>query len=213
MPAARPDLTLELNAGAAADRLVCGVDEVGRGPLAGPVVAAAVILPPGGLPAELARAINDSKLLSLQTRERLEPQIRAHAVAWAVGVAGVAEIDTLNILQAALLAMARAVAGLGLVPDHALIDGRQVPRGLPCPATAVVKGDRLSQSVAAASIVAKVFRDKEMERLAEIFPGYGWARNAGYGTAEHLESLRRLGVTPHHRRSFAPVRERLSVTD
>ena len=207
-----PDLSRERALGSGAGRLICGVDEVGRGPLAGPVVAAAVILPAIGLPDDLAAAIDDSKVLSSAARRRLEPAIRAHAVAAAVGVASVAEIDALNILQAALLAMERAVAGLAATPDHALIDGNRLPRHLPCPATAVVKGDRHSLSVAAASILAKVFRDNEMERLAQEFPGYGWAGNAGYPTAEHREALKRLGVTPHHRTSFGPVREVLSIS-
>ena len=207
-----PDLSRELALGSAAGRLICGVDEVGRGPLAGPVVAAAVILPPGGLPADLAARINDSKALSAKAREALDPGIRAHALAFAIGVASVEEIDAINILQASLLAMERAVAGLGRVPDHALIDGNKVPKRLACPATAVVKGDALSLSIAAASIIAKVFRDKEMARLADLFPQYGWARNAGYGTAEHLAALRRFGATPHHRTSFSPVREVLSIS-
>lgn len=207
-----PDLSRELALGSAAGRLICGVDEVGRGPLAGPVAAAAVILPPGGLPAALAARINDSKALSAKAREALDPGIREHALAWALGVASVEEIDAVNILQASLLAMERAVAGLSRPPDHALIDGNKVPKRLLCPATAVVKGDALSLSIAAASIIAKVFRDKEMERIAEIFPHYGWARNAGYGTAEHLAALKTHGVTPHHRTSFGPIREILSIS-
>ncbi len=207
-----PDLSRELALGSAAGRLICGVDEVGRGPLAGPVVVAAVILPPQGLPAALAARINDSKALSQKTREQLDPGIREHALAFSIAQASVEEIDSLNILQASLLAMERAVAGLSRAPDHALIDGNKLPKRLLCPATAVIKGDALSLSIAAASILAKVFRDKEMERLAERFPVYGWARNAGYGTAEHLAALRRHGATPHHRTSFGPVREVLSIS-
>ncbi len=207
-----PDLSRELALGSAAGRLICGVDEVGRGPLAGPVVAAAVILPPRGLPAALAARINDSKALSPKARQALDPGIREHALAFAIGVASVAEIDAINILQAALLAMERAVAGLSPAPHHALIDGNKLPKRLACGATAVVKGDSLSLSIAAASIIAKVFRDKEMERLSHEFPAYGWARNAGYGTAEHLAALKRHGATPHHRTSFGPVREVLSIS-
>jgi ribonuclease HII len=211
MTVQHPDFSLEHQAGALAGRWVCGVDEVGRGPLAGPVVAAAVILPVAGLSAELMAAINDSKRLSAKTRLRLEPEIRSHAVAVAIGVADVAEIDRLNILQASLLAMSRAVAGLRPVPDHALVDGRHRPRDLPCPATAVIRGDSLSLSIAAASIVAKVFRDRQMEELSEEFPEFGWAANAGYPTPEHLAALRRHGPTPHHRASFAPVREVMAI--
>ncbi|MEI6559866.1 MAG: ribonuclease HII [Rhodospirillaceae bacterium] len=207
-----PDLSRERALGAAAGRLIGGVDEVGRGPLAGPVVAAAVILPAPGLPRALAARINDSKALSRKTRDALDPGLREHALAFAIGVASVAEIDSLNILQASLLAMERAVAGLGRVPDHLLIDGNKVPKRLPCGATAVVKGDSLSLSIAAASILAKVFRDNEMDRLAESFPQYGWARNAGYPTAEHRAALLRHGASPHHRTSFGPVREVLSIS-
>ena len=207
-----PDLSRVVALGSARGRLICGVDAVGRGPLAGPVAAAAVILPPEGLPPALAARINDSKALSAKAREVLDPGIRTHAQAFAIGVASVEEIDAINILQAALLAMERAVAGLGRAPDHALIDGNKLPKRLLCPATAVVKGDSLSLSIAAASIVAKVFRDNEMDRLSQKFPAYGWARNAGYGTAEHLEALKRHGATPHHRTSFGPVREVLSIS-
>ncbi len=207
-----PDLSREWALGSAAGRLICGVDEVGRGPLAGPVVAAAVILPPEGLPAALAERIKDSKALSQKKREQLDPEIRAHALSVAIAYASVAEIDSLNILQASLVAMERAVAGLSCLPDHALIDGNMLPKRLGCPASLVVRGDTLSLSIAAASIIAKVFRDKEMSRLAERFPNYGWAHNAGYGTVEHLSALRRYGATPHHRTSFGPVREVLSIS-
>jgi len=184
---------------------VCGVDEVGRGPLAGPVVAAAVILPAQGLPDALAGAITDSKLLSAAERERLEPGLRGHAL-FGLGEASVEEIDRLNILQASLLAMTRAVAALPEVPDHALIDGRFIPTGLPCPGTALIGGDRTSLSIAAASIIAKVARDRTMAELARAYPPYGWEHNAGYPTAEHRTALLRHGVTPWHRRSFGPVR-------
>jgi ribonuclease HII len=210
VPHLRPDFGLEAAQGATQGKRICGLDEVGRGPIAGPVVAAAVIFPPGGVPAELAAEIDDSKRLSAAARERLAPQIQAHALAWALGRAEVEEIDRLNILQAALLAMERAVAGLGVAPDYALVDGNRLPR-LPCPAQAVVKGDRRSLSIAAASIVAKVFRDNEMSALSKLYPHYGWAENAGYPTAGHRAALKRHGVTPHHRVTFSTVREELLI--
>jgi ribonuclease HII len=178
---------------------VAGVDEVGRGPLAGPVVAAAVILPAAGFP----DGMTDSKCLSPAVRERLAAAIRACAM---VGVAEVwpEELDRLNIHHATLAAMARAVAALPVVPGHVLVDGRFVPP-LAQPATALVKGDGLSLSIAAASIVAKVHRDALMARAAESFPQYGWQRNKGYPAPEHLRALTEHGVTPLHRRSYAPV--------
>lgn len=178
---------------------VAGVDEVGRGPLAGPVVAAAVILPAAGFP----EGITDSKRLSPATRERLAVAIRACAV---VGVAEVwpEELDRLNVHHATLAAMARAVAALPVVPGHVLVDGRFVP-ALVQPATALVGGDGLSLSIAAASIVAKVHRDALMIRAAEIWPHYGWQRNKGYPAPEHLRALGEHGATPLHRASFAPV--------
>ncbi len=203
----RPDLEIEAAAGAAAGRRVCGIDEVGRGPLAGPVIAVAVILPPHGLPSALAAEIDDSKRLSRAVRERLDASLRP-LVAFGVGRAEVAEIDRINILRATELAMRRAVEALPAAPDLALVDGNRVP-ALGCPARAVVGGDRRCLSIAAASILAKVARDREMATLARAFPGYGWERNAGYGTAEHRASLARLGPTPHHRCSFAPVRAHL----
>ena len=199
----RPDLSLEDEAGGR----VAGVDEAGRGPWAGPVVAAAVVFGAGGPPAPLRAAITDSKLLKAESRAALQPAILACADA-AVGIASVAEIDAMNILQATLLAMRRAVVRLALPPDLALVDGSRAPR-LPCAVRTVVGGDRASLSIAAASIVAKVTRDRLMARLALEHPGYGWERNAGYGTAEHQAGLARLGVTAHHRRSFRPIRERL----
>lgn len=198
----RPDFSFEEAAGLHA--IVCGVDEVGRGPVAGPVMAAAVILP-RNLPDSVRFAIDDSKRLSEARRRELAPAIRAHAIAWAVAEASVDEIDRLNILQAALLAMTRAVTALSVTPELALVDGNRLPKELPCPARALVKGDSKSLSIAAASILAKVERDALMTRLDGDFPGYGWARNAGYPTAEHLAALKRLGVTPWHRRSFGPV--------
>ena len=196
----RPDLSLEDEAGGR----VAGVDEAGRGPWAGPVVAAAVVFGAGGPPAPLCAAITDSKLLGAESRAALQPAILASADA-AVGIASVAEIDAMNILQATLLAMRRAVARLARPPALALVDGNRAPR-LPCAVRTVVGGDRASLSIAAASIVAKVARDRLMARLALDHPGYGWERNAGYGTAEHRAGLARLGVTAHHRRSFRPVR-------
>ena len=198
-----PDLSLEDAAGGH----VAGVDEAGRGPWAGPVVGAAVVFGAGGPPAPLRAAITDSKLLKAERRAALQPAILACADA-AVGIASVAEIDAMNILQATLLAMRRAVVRLARPPDLALVDGNRAPR-LPCAVRTVVGGDRASLSIAAASIVAKVARDRLMARLALEHPGYGWERNAGYGTAEHQAGLARLGVTAHHRRSFRPIRERL----
>ena len=179
---------------------VAGVDEVGRGPLCGPVTAAAVILDPAHIPV----GIGDSKALSSAKRERLFDAIMASAVV-SIAHASVDEIDRLNILQASHLAMERAVAGLAVVPGFVLVDGNRLPKALPCPARAVVKGDAKSLSIAAASIVAKVTRDRIMVDLAQQHPGYGWDRNAGYPTKDHLAALLNLGVTPHHRRSFRPV--------
>lgn len=182
---------------------VAGVDEAGRGPLAGPVVAAAVILDPDHIPDGLA----DSKKLSAARRELLFEQIMAGAHV-GIGEAQVAEIDSINILQATMLAMHRAVAALALSPVHVLVDGNRLPIWS-FEATAVVKGDDRCLSIAAASIIAKVHRDRIMTALDAAHPGYGWARNAGYGTADHLNGLKLHGVTPHHRRSFRPVRELL----
>lgn len=183
--------------------LVAGVDEAGRGPIVGPVVAAAVILNPNNLPA----GINDSKKLSAAKREALFETIKSSAIAYCIASASAQEIDEINILQASLLAMQRAVSGLSQTPSHALIDGNQTPKLLPCPATTLVSGDAKSLSIAAASILAKVTRDRMMEELAETYPHYGWERNAGYPTAAHLAALAAHGITPHHRRSFRPVRE------
>jgi ribonuclease HII len=189
--------------------LVCGVDEAGRGPLAGPVVAAAVVLDPRRLPRALRDGLDDSKVLSGAERAACYAALRHCAVRGAarigVGAASVAEIDGINILRAALLAMRRAVAVLGARPDWALVDGNTAP-DLPCTVRTVIGGDGLSVSIAAASVVAKVTRDRIMRGLAPRYPGYGWETNVGYATAEHGAAIRRLGVTPHHRRSFAPVR-------
>ena len=194
-----PDLTFETAARLRGFSIIAGVDEVGRGPLAGPVTAAAVIL--GG---HVPEGLNDSKVLSAARRERLFALIMDNASV-SVAHASVAEIDRLNILRASQLAMERAVAGLSVVPDWVLIDGNLIPAGLRGSGEAIVKGDARSLSIAAASIVAKVVRDRIMVDLAQQHPGYGWERNAGYPTKDHLAALLNLGVTPHHRRSFKPV--------
>ena len=182
--------------------LACGVDEVGRGPLAGPVVAAAVILDPARPIAGLA----DSKKLSPRRREGLAAQIREQALAWALGRAEPAEIDAINILQASLRAMERAVAALAVPPSMALVDGNRLPR-LPCQARAIVGGDATVAPISAASILAKVTRDAEMCELDARYPGYGFAAHKGYPTRDHLQALARLGVTDIHRRSFGPVKK------
>ena len=223
-----PDFTLESELGQDAGRTVIGIDEAGRGPWAGPVTAAAVWLDPqwldsGRLDPALARRLDDSKKLSAALRselfEVLQDPTRELAVA-AVGEASVAEIDRLNILQASLLAMQRAAEALatalaearpGRSVAAALVDGNKLPR-LACPARAVVKGDSRSLSIAAASIIAKVTRDRAMAGHARAYPGYGWERNQGYGTPEHRAGIARLGITPLHRRSFRPVREALLLT-
>lgn len=178
---------------------VAGVDEAGRGCLAGPVYAAAVILGEPKL-----RGLDDSKKLTALQREDLFPRIQQRALAWAIGRAEVEEIDRLNILQASLLAMKRAVEALSLQPVEALVDGNQPPR-LSCKVTTVVDGDALHPCIMAASILAKVARDREMRRLCTEFPGYGFSQHKGYGTPEHLRALRAHGPCAIHRRSFAPV--------
>lgn len=195
-----PDFSFEARIGGR----VAGVDEVGRGPLAGPVTAAAVVLDVARIPAGL----DDSKKLTARVRGVLWVQIIACAEV-SVAHASVAEIDDLNILRASHLAMERAVAGLARPPGHLLIDGNMIPRGLSLPATALVKGDGRSLSIAAASIVAKICRDRIMVDLAQQHPGYGWHTNMGYGSKSHRTALRNLGVTPHHRRSFKPVHNML----
>ena len=182
--------------------LVCGVDEVGRGPLAGPVVAAAVILDPRR-PIE---GLADSKKLSARRRDALFLLIRERALAWTVGWSSVEEIDRLNILQASLLAMRRAVEALQPAPGRALIDGNRAPV-LPCAAETIVGGDGRVDCIAAASIVAKVTRDREMQRLDSLHPGYGLAVHKGYPTRAHMVALQQLGASPVHRRSFRPVSE------
>ena len=207
MPSTRthPDFTLEDSAKARGFRRVAGIDEVGRGPLAGPVTAAAVILDPANTP----DGIDDSKRLNAATRARLAAQIKASALAWSIAHASVAEIDALNILQASHLAMKKALEALDIGADFALVDGNRMPRGLAMPGETVVKGDAKSLSIAAASILAKVERDQIMQELAAEHPEYGWERNMGYPTKQHRTALTRFGPTPHHRISFAPLRKML----
>lgn len=195
-----PDFELEM----AIEGVVAGVDEVGRGPLAGPVMAAAVILDPARIP----DGLNDSKKMTKRQREAIYPLILESSIV-SVGEASVEEIDQINILRASHLAMERAVAGLAERPDHVLVDGTMVPRGLNIPASPVVRGDGKSLSIAAASIVAKIGRDLLMESLAQQYPGYGWETNMGYPSKSHRLALQNLGVTPHHRRSFKPVHNML----
>ena len=199
-PVHMPDLTLESRLHARGARIVAGVDEVGRGPWAGPVTAAAVVL----FPCRVPDGLDDSKRLSAANRTQLSGELAmcAHV---GVGEASVEEIDRVNILQATYLAMCRAVAALPVRPDALLIDGNRLPPNLPCLAEPVVRGDSLSASIAAASIVAKTRRDQGMLSLAQQHPGYGWETNMGYGTAAHAMGLKRHGVTTHHRRSFKPI--------
>jgi ribonuclease HII len=189
---------------------VAGIDEAGRGPWAGPVVAVAVILDRQTMPEMLRVGLDDSKKLSRARREALFAALPGHAVI-GVGRAEVEEIDRLNILQATLLAMSRAVDALAVRPASALVDGNRPP-ALQCPLKCVVGGDGRSLSIAAASIVAKVTRDRLMAELDAVHPGYGWARNVGYGTAQHRAALAELGVTNHHRRSFAPIARLLETS-
>ncbi|MTH63284.1 ribonuclease HII [Paracoccus shanxieyensis] len=195
-----PDYSFEEAAILSGARFVAGVDEVGRGPLAGPVTAAAVIIDLSCVP----QGLNDSKKLTALRRTALADQIMA-SCDWAIGHASVEEIDSLNILRASHLAMCRAIAGLRQRPCHVLIDGNMLPRDLDLPGQAVVKGDARSLSIAAASIIAKMVRDRIMVDLAQQHPGYGWDVNAGYPTPAHKRALLDLGITPYHRRSFAPV--------
>ncbi len=183
-------------------KLVCGVDEAGRGPLAGPVYAAAVILDPAWQIAGLA----DSKVLSASRRLVLAGQIRRHALAWAIASASVAEIDAINILQASLLAMRRAVERLSVTPGEVLVDGKQCP-AIEYPVMAIIKGDAKIDAISAASILAKTARDAQMLRLHRLYPHYGFDRHKGYPTAAHLAALNAYGVSDIHRRSYAPVRK------
>ncbi len=196
----KPTYEIEESVGAP-HKIVCGVDEVGRGPLAGPVIAAAVILNPALIPYDL----NDSKKLSAKKREYLNEQILACAEC-AYGEASLEEIDELNILHASMLAMQRAVKNLPRKVDHILVDGNRLPN-FEAPATTIIKGDQKSVSIAAASIIAKIKRDFLMKKLAKIHPEYGWERNSGYGTREHMEALNLVGPSRFHRKSFAPIRD------
>ena len=184
--------------------LIAGIDEVGRGPLAGPVVTAAVVLDPS----KPIHGLTDSKKLSEKRREQLVPMIEQYAYAWALGRAEVEEIDQLNILQASLLAMQRAVAALPFELEHALVDGTHAPN-LNCKVTTIIKGDLSEPAIAAASILANVARDREMLVLDQLYPGYGLAKHKGYPTVQHQQALLELGPSPIHRRSFAPVRRAL----
>ncbi len=186
------------------DILVAGVDEVGRGPLAGPVVAAAVILDP----ARPVSGLADSKSLSAGKREEIAREIMSRASAWTIARAEVEEIDQINILQASLLAMQRAVDALEIRPDQVLVDGNQCP-DIAYPVKAIIRGDKLVPAISAASIIAKVARDREMTLLEAVYPGYGFAKHKGYPTRQHLESLDRLGACAIHRRSFGPVKNRI----
>jgi len=182
------------------DGHVAGIDEAGRGPLAGPVYAAAVILDPARLP----RGVDDSKAMTPEARDKMFDKIMERALAVGIGVASVAEIDEINILQATMLAMRRATEALAIAPAQAFVDGNRAPT-LPCPVETIVDGDAKSMSIAAASIIAKVTRDRVMRVLDGEHPYYQWAQNKGYGTADHLVALGLLGPTVHHRQSFAPV--------
>ena len=196
----QPDFSFEQAALTRGFLRIAGVDEVGRGPLAGPVCAAAVILDPQNIP----DGLNDSKRLTAKRRDALFDQIM-DAADVSLAEATVAEIDEHNILRASHIAMVRAIAGLRQAADYALIDGNMIPRGLEISSETIIKGDARSLSISAASIVAKVWRDRHMVDLAQQFPHYGWERNAGYPTAQHKLGLERFGVTPHHRRSFKPI--------
>ncbi len=196
----KPDFSFETAARARGLRRIAGVDEVGRGPLAGPVVAAAVVLDPDNIP----DGLNDSKKLTANRRAALYEQLMGCADV-SIAESTVAEIDEHNILRASHIAMVRAVAGLKSVPDHVLIDGNMTPRDLTLSSETIVKGDACSLSIAAASIVAKLWRDEHMVALAQQYPQYGWEKNAGYPTAQHKLGLLEFGVSPHHRRSFKPI--------
>ena len=200
----KPDFEFERRAHARGYVRIAGVDEVGRGPLAGPVTAAAVVLDPACIP----QGLNDSKKLTKTTRARLYDEIMEVADV-SIAHASVEEIEELNILRASHLAMIRALEGLRQAADYVLIDGNMVPNGLTVPAETIIKGDARSQSISAASIMAKICRDCVMLSLAQQHPGYGWETNMGYGSKRHMEALQNLGVTPHHRRLFKPVHKML----
>ena len=204
-PSARRDRwsTIERDLRRSVGPLIAGVDEVGRGPLAGPVVACAIVMPPDE---RVIRGVDDSKVLSADERARLAERIRSRALSIGVGAASVREIDKMNIFHASVLAMRRALGRLTIRPDHVIIDGRAI-RSLGTPHTAVIDGDACCYSIACASIIAKVTRDRVMHALATRYPGYRWERNVGYSTAAHFAGIAELGVTPHHRHSFLPVRQ------
>jgi ribonuclease HII len=206
-----PTFRYEISLGRKSGAVICGVDEAGRGPLAGPVVACAAILPLEGISTRLLGALDDSKRLTPEVREAIAIKLRVKAI-WALGEASVEEIDRFNILRATFMAMRRAFEKLPLQPEHALVDGNMKP-GLPVPETTVVEGDHLCYSIAAASILAKVARDKMMRELHLEHPIYGWEHNVGYGTAEHRAAIEAHGLTPHHRVSFRPVYEQLALID
>jgi len=211
MPDLSREIALGLQSPLSSGRIICGIDEVGRGPLAGPVVACAVVIDPAALDPALARRIDDSKKLTAKVRNELHDALRT-SVSYGLGEASVAEIDSINILQATFLAMRRAVENLPLKPDLALIDGNKSPK-LSCLSECLIGGDALSLSIAAASIIAKVVRDKIMWELSQSHTVYGWERNAGYGTKAHLNAIASHGITPHHRKSFRPISQSLSITD
>lgn len=199
-----PDFTLENQY----NGHVCGIDEVGRGPLAGPVVAACVIIPPHKRNLEFISELRDSKTLNRRKLEYLESFILEHCH-YGIAECSPQEIDEMNILQASLKAMERACLKLftqGFKPDHALVDGIFIPKSLPCPASAIKKGDNISSSISAAAIIAKIYRDRIMEELHEIYPYYGWKTNVGYPSAQHRQAISAHGITPYHRKSFAPVK-------
>ena len=196
-----PTLEREWALWARGHEVVAGIDEVGRGPLAGPVIAAAVVFLPGQLPIV---GLRDSKLLTPQQRERLESDVKSQALVWSVGAASVKEIDRLNIRRATALAMRRALVHLPFSPDYILIDGNPVPE-LGSPHEAIVKGDRKCQSIAAASVIAKCLHDHLMTNLAKNYPQFSWESNKGYGTAVHLRAIDEFGPTEHHRKTFSPV--------
>lgn len=193
---------------------IVGIDEAGRGPWVGPVVAGAVIFLSRDVSPYLLNHLTDSKKLSPKRREELFDLITEESqkgnICYGIGEASASEIDKLNILQATFLAMKRAVSALPFLPDFAIIDGNRLPKEFICPAQSLIKGDFLSYSVAAASVMAKVTRDRQMQEMAQIYPGYGFEKNAGYGTKEHILGLQKYGVTPQHRQSYKPIRELIS---
>jgi ribonuclease HII len=201
-----PDFSLEKEY---SNKMIIGVDEVGRGPLAGPVVAAAVYIPRANWGHPVWREVQDSKKLSAVRREILFSVIQSQCY-FGIAEASVEEIDSLNILQATFLAMKRAIEKIDFSDPYILIDGNRLPKNWPWEALAIIKGDTKSASIAAASILAKVTRDKMMEELGKIYPHYGWSNNAGYGTSQHLEALGNHGVTHHHRKTFAPIKDMIT---